>query len=106
MLRDLRVREGLSLRDLHRKVGVHFTLLSKIESGLRSPPEMHIIFRLADALRLTGEPLEEFLRLATESSGQANARLSAEDLEKLRRSGSLRSFLRHQPKKQQGGRMG
>ena len=106
MLRNLRVSKGLSLRDLNDKVGIHFTLLSKIESGLRPPPEIHVIFRLADALGLTGEPLEEFVRLATESSRQTSARLSAEELEKLRGSKSLRSFLRHQAKKRQGGEMG
>jgi transcriptional regulator with XRE-family HTH domain len=99
MLRDLRVGEGVTLRQLADKTGVHFTLLSKIETGLRPPPEIHVIFRIADVLGLTGETLQEFVRLATEPAKAASRRLSGEQLEKLRGSPSLRSFLRHRPRR-------
>jgi transcriptional regulator with XRE-family HTH domain len=103
MLAKLRMEKGLSLRQLAAKVGMDFTVLSKIEHGDRPPPELHQIFALADALGVEGEALEELVSLATESTEKAGSRLSPAELERMRQSRSLRRFLRHRPPDERGG---
>ncbi len=71
-LRNLRLRKKIGLRELSRKAGIDHTRLSKIEHGLRPPPELELILSLARALgtdphklaQLAGVP-KEFLKLNT-----------------------------------------
>ncbi|MFC2073181.1 transcriptional regulator, partial [Chloroflexota bacterium] len=49
-LRELREQAGLSQRELADKVGINFTYLSKIESGVMPPPSEKVILRLAEVL--------------------------------------------------------
>ena len=49
-LRELREKTGLSQGELADKVGVNFTYLSKIESGVKPPPSEQVILRLAEVL--------------------------------------------------------
>jgi len=49
-LRELRKQAGLSQRELADKVGINFTYLSKIESGVMPPPSQRVILRLAEVL--------------------------------------------------------
>lgn len=78
-LRELRRERGLGLRELARRAGIDHTRLSKIERGLRPPPEPTLILRLAQALE--AEPL-------------ALARLSGLPEELLAPSGRATNLLR------------
>ncbi len=58
-LRSLRRRKGVTLQDLARELGVHFTTVSSWERG-RSEPEFAILDRLAGRLGVrVGELLED-----------------------------------------------
>lgn len=92
-LRQLRTDKHLTLRELAKRAGANFTLLSKIEQGLRPPPELHVIFALADALKLKPDALEFLLALLTQPPGMQNPRVSPDELERFRSSPSLRAFL-------------
>ncbi len=50
MLRGLRKQAGLDQRELADKIGINFTYLSKIESGVMPPPSEKVILRLAEVL--------------------------------------------------------
>ena len=78
-IRELRQERGLGLRELARRAGIDHTRLSKIERGLRPPPEPAVILKLAQALevepltlaRLSGLP-DELLVLAEKEKGVGN----------------------------------
>ena len=55
VLRDLRTRRGLSVRQLAARSGVHYTTLSRFENGL-APREAHVR-ALADALGVSPRTL-------------------------------------------------
>ena len=54
-LRDLRVRRGLSVRQLAARSGVHYTTLSRFENGLALREEH--VRALADALGVSPRTL-------------------------------------------------
>ncbi len=56
-LRELRTQAGLNQRELADKVGVNFTYLSKIESGVMPPPSEKVILRLAEVLNADRDEL-------------------------------------------------
>ena len=56
-LRELRKQAGLRQRELAGKIGVDFTYLSKIESGVMPPPSEKVILRLADVLNADKDEL-------------------------------------------------
>ncbi len=56
-LRELRKKAGLSQRELGDKIGVSFTYLSKIESGVMPPPSENIISQLAEVLNANEDEL-------------------------------------------------
>ena len=60
-LKELREQAGLSQRELADKVGVNFTYLSKIESGVMPPPSERVILRLAEVF---GADRDELMTLA------------------------------------------
>lgn len=98
-IKKLRMDQDMSVRELATRAGMDFTLLSKIEHGLRPAPEVHFIFGLADALGIEDEEtLKELLALATESQEKAGQRLSEEQLQRFRDSAALRVFMRSKPK--------
>lgn len=56
-LRELRKQAGLSQRELAEKIGVSFTYLSKIESGVMPPPSEKVLGKLAEALNIDEDEL-------------------------------------------------
>ena len=102
-IRQLRTErdDKIGMRELATRAGMDFSLLSKIENGLRPAPELQYIFALADALdvpkELFEQVVEELLALATESEGEVNSRLTEEQLRRFRESAALRSFTRLKP---------
>lgn len=63
-LRQLRAAHGLGLRELAAKAGIDYSLLSKIENGLRQSPKAGDVLALARALELSDSARDEFLLLA------------------------------------------
>jgi transcriptional regulator with XRE-family HTH domain len=53
-LRELRKRKDLSLADLGKPVGLHYTHIGRYERGV-SRPSADTLHRMADALRVTGD---------------------------------------------------
>ena len=98
-IKKLRTDKNMSMRELAAKVGMDFTLLSKIEHGIRPAPEVHLIFAMLDVLGIKDEKtLEKFMGLATESQEKTGQRLTEEQLERFRHSESARVFMRYKPK--------
>ncbi len=56
-LKELREQAGLNQRELASKVGINFTYLSKIESGVMPPPSEKVILRLAEVLNADTDEL-------------------------------------------------
>lgn len=56
-IKELRKQAGLSQRELADKLGVHFSYLSKIESGVIPPPSTQVILRLAEVLNADQDEL-------------------------------------------------
>jgi transcriptional regulator with XRE-family HTH domain len=56
-LRELRKQTGMSQREVADKVGINFTYLSKIESGVLLPPREDKIIRLAKVLNADKDEL-------------------------------------------------
>jgi transcriptional regulator with XRE-family HTH domain len=65
-LKKLRKTADMSLLDLAKRVGVDQTLLSRIETGARRPPELNTLMRMASALGIPqgSDEFEELWRLA------------------------------------------
>jgi transcriptional regulator with XRE-family HTH domain len=65
-LRKLRKTVDMSIEDLAKSVGVDQTLLGRIETGARRPPELNTLMRMANALRIAqgSDEFEELWRLA------------------------------------------
>ncbi len=51
-LRELRIRAGMTQRELASRVNVDFTYLSKIENGALAPPSEKVLLKLAVALNI------------------------------------------------------
>ncbi len=56
-LRGLRRQAGLKQRELAAKVGIDFTYISKIESGVIPPPSERVILKLAEVLNADKDDL-------------------------------------------------
>jgi len=56
-LRELRQQASLSQRELADSIGINFTYLSKIESGVMPPPSEKVILGLAEALNVDKDEL-------------------------------------------------
>ena len=56
-LRELRIRSGMTQRELAGRVNVDFTYLSKIENGALAPPSEKVIIQLAEVLNVDRDEL-------------------------------------------------
>lgn len=79
VLKEARVKRGLSLRKVEEITGIHNAHLSQIENGTIQQPEMVMLFDLAS---LYGIDYRRLLRLAgytkqTETSGRTRQRMTA-----------------------------
>ncbi len=83
-LRELREQAGLSQRELANKVGVNFTYLSKIESGVMPPPSEKVILRLAEVLNADKD---ELMTLAGKVPSDIAEMLKSREALQLLRSG-------------------
>jgi len=60
-VRRLRTEHGLSLADLAKQVGIDRTYISKFERGVAQPPEHAIVVRLARALNVPVDYLDDLV---------------------------------------------
>jgi transcriptional regulator with XRE-family HTH domain len=75
-IRELRKKQGISLRDFAGEVGIDFTYLSKIENGKVDPPSEEKIIAMAkkfevdaeELLGLAGKISSEKIRIAVKSN--------------------------------------
>lgn len=58
LIKSVRLSQGMSLRDLANKSGVHFATLQRIESGATREPSWVDVQAIAKALNIT-ESLKE-----------------------------------------------
>ena len=56
-IRELRKKAGMNQREVASKVGINFTYLSKIESGIMLPPREDKIIKLAKVLNADKDEL-------------------------------------------------
>lgn len=56
-IRELRKKAGMNQREVAERVGINFTYLSKIESGVMSPPSEDKIIKLAKVLNADKDEL-------------------------------------------------
>ncbi|MFC2043979.1 helix-turn-helix domain-containing protein [Chloroflexota bacterium] len=90
-LRNLRQQAHLTQRELADKVGVNYSYLSKIESGVMPPPSEELILRLAEILNVDKD---ELLSLA--------GRIPS-DITEMLRDGEILGSLRGKPTKRKDG---
>ena len=90
-LRELREKAGLSQGELADKVGVNFTYLSKIESGVKPPPSEQVILRLAEVL---DADRDELMTLAGKVPSDIAKILKNRDALQLLRSGHTQKRIR------------
>ena len=64
VLRELREAAGVSQRSLASELGISHTLLNRSESGTRLPASPDEVQRIAAALRLTPDQLDQLLAAA------------------------------------------
>ena len=102
LLRELRDKRKMTLRQLGERAGLDYVMLNKVELGLRMPPPLEGIFALADVLNsakpLTDEQMVKLLDLAAEENGQAGARFSRDEVQRLKTSEAAQLFFTRRTK--------
>lgn len=89
-LRELRKRTGMSQRVVAEKVGINFTYLSKIESGVMSPPSEKLIIKLAKVLNADKD---ELITLAGKFPSDLTRSLKDRDTLRFLRSSEFREIM-------------
>jgi transcriptional regulator with XRE-family HTH domain len=90
-LRDLRKKADMNQREVAEKVKIDFTYLSKIESGVMSPPSEEVIKNLAKVLKADAD---ELIALAGKFPSDLSQRLSDKDTLRYLRSSDFRNNIR------------
>ena len=99
-LRELRKQAGLSQRELADKLGINFTYLSKIESGVMPPPSEKVILRLAEVLNADKD---ELMTLAGKIPSDIAQILKDREVLHLLRSSRIQKKVRAANKKEGAG---
>ena len=93
-IRELRKEAGMNQREVASKVGINFTYLSKIESGIISPPREDKIIKLA---RVLNADKDELITLAGKIPSDLASKLRTEGVVPFLRSSSadeIKRFLK------------
>lgn len=69
-LSQKRKQQKLSIRLFAKKVGISYSYLSSIESGLRQAPKLEILLKMIEILELTEEEKNHFFDLAALSNNK------------------------------------
>ena len=96
-LRELRKQAGLSQRELADKIGINFSYLSKIESGVMPPPSEKVILKLAEVLN---SDTDELITLAGKVPPDIAQMLKNRETLKLLRSDRIQKKVRASSKRE------
>jgi transcriptional regulator with XRE-family HTH domain len=96
-LRDLRKKANMNQREVAEKVKIDFTYLSKIESGVMSPPSEEVIIKLAKVLNADKD---ELIALAGKFPSDLTQKLSDKDTLRFLRSSDFRESMREFKRKE------
>ena len=75
ILKKYRSENRITLRDLHRKVGLSVGYLSDIEHNRRNPPEIRAVIQIEDALGITDGILVAIARKMKKASADFNEKI-------------------------------
>ena len=87
-VRELRQAKGLTQRDLAKKAGISYAYVSKLETGVMSPPRHKVIQTLAKILGASGRETDDLFGLAGKIPHDLLGRVDAETIRKLRSLGN------------------
>ena len=97
-LRELRKETGMSQREVASKVKIDFTYLSKIESGIVSPPSEKVITKLA---KILNGDRDELITLAGKVPSDLSRILRDKEIVQILRSGDRDKLARFFKEKEQ-----
>ena len=85
-LRELRIEKGMTQKELAAKAKIDFTYLSKIETGVMSPPRAKTILALARGLGVDkdGAIVDELFGLAKKIPSDLSKKVTPEMIQMLR----------------------
>ena len=83
-LRELRKAKGMTQRELAQKAGISFTYVSKLETGIMSPPREKVILSLAKALGSNDADTDELFGLAKKMPSALLRQVDAQMIRMLR----------------------
>ena len=83
-IKELRQAKGLTQRDLAKKAGISYAYVSKLETGVMSPPRHKVIQTLAKILGTTDRETDDLFGLAGKIPHDLLGRVDAETIRKLR----------------------
>ncbi len=86
-LRELRKAKGMTQRELAQKAGISFTYVSKLETGIMSPPREKVILSLAKALGSNDADTDELFGLAKKMPSALLRQVDAQMIRMLRSRG-------------------
>lgn len=87
-LRELRKAQGMTQRELAQKAGISFTYVSKLETGIMSPPREKVILSLAKALGANKADTDELFGLAKKMPSDLLRQVDAQMIRMLRSRGN------------------
>lgn len=87
-LRELRKAQGMIQRELAQKAGISFTYVSKLETGIMSPPREKVILSLAKALGANKADTDELFGLARKMPSDLLRQVDAQMIRMLRSRGN------------------
>ncbi len=90
-LRELRKQADMSQREVAERVRIDFTYLSKIESGVVSPPSEKVITKLAKVL---GADKDELITLGGKVPSDLSKILKEKEVLRFLRSGDSHKLIR------------
>jgi PAS domain S-box-containing protein len=88
-LRELRKAKGITQRELAQKTGISFAYVSKLETGVKTPPRQKIILALAKVLGANNADTDELFGLAKKMPPDLLKRVDTQMIRMLR-------FLEHE----------
>lgn len=97
-LREIRKKNEMSQREVASKVNIDFTYLSKIESGVMSPPSEKVITKLAKVLNADRD---ELMNLAGKIPSDLSMILKDREIVQILRSGDRDKLARFFKEKKQ-----
>jgi PAS domain S-box-containing protein len=96
-LRELRKAKGMTQRELAQKTGISFTYVSKLETGIMSPPREKTILALAKALGANDADTDELFGLARKMPSDLLKQVDTQMISMLRSLEQREETTAHEP---------